>query len=697
MTNASKSSSEEYLSQILQKYSFAEVIEEEKRLTNEIRNIDVQMQKMVYENYSNFIETNKLLTGLKPELVSVQNTLNEITESIRQSRDQSTKIRSMIMKEQPEIKSMIEKQATIDKIDAISRLPSQMRTHLDKREYMLVIEDFRSHKNFFEKFGEFNQVKVVEQRCQEIINECESELLKIIKNVETQTPACVSMSLDVLFAIYNNNTEELEQKLLSLIIDKVEEAFYTTENSSFQLMSDEFIDLTLPKLSKALISIESKILRTIRRQSLKNLIIGRSRDLISEKFVENLDSMREIFKNNKAPMKNEQFIKILSQIIIESKKLQNCADIRLELMHQVSQFCLNVFQINMEKNKVEFLSGCNEAIARMQQIYDKDDLQECNPSAFCTDLTYTILNSYHSIFDDFKDLSQSQYGFINLPNFFHSLSPIVSQLIKDIFDDLIGETHSLIADTYNCDSFKSCIFIFVIFYWSTNFFGSSVASFVEIANVQLGLPSQCSINLDSSIKAFLTNEYKNYLQTKFVDSIAAILFATVKKSLSKNASSYKNEPETTRSAFSNLNKSIRDFKNAYDQISIKINLKPKNSSFKQSSSLQAYDIKFNRSCHIKSLEQVFYSEKSTMTAIMSSFLKSVQNELNHVALNVHGVHQLQLDLKFIETNIVEIFQDKMYFEQIDFNEIDIILRKRCIDANLVMLNETALQNLLNNS
>ena len=139
------------------------------------------------------------------------------------------------------------------------------------------------------------------------------------------------MSLDVLFAIYNNNTEELEQKLLSLIIDKVEEAFYTTENSSFQLMSDEFIDLTLPKLSKALISIESKILRTIRRQSLKNLIIGRSRDLISEKFVENLDSMREIFKNNKAPMKNEQFIKILSQIIIESKKLQNCADIRLEL------------------------------------------------------------------------------------------------------------------------------------------------------------------------------------------------------------------------------------------------------------------------------------------------------------------------------------------------------------------------------
>ena len=72
--------------------------------------------------------------------MSVQNTLNEITESIRQSRDQSTKIRSMIMKEQPEIKSMIEKQATIDKIDAISRLPSQMRTHLDKREYMLVIE-----------------------------------------------------------------------------------------------------------------------------------------------------------------------------------------------------------------------------------------------------------------------------------------------------------------------------------------------------------------------------------------------------------------------------------------------------------------------------------------------------------------------------------------------------------------------------
>ena len=46
------------------KYSFAEVIEEEKRLTNEIRNIDVQMQKMVYENYSNFIETNKLLTGV---------------------------------------------------------------------------------------------------------------------------------------------------------------------------------------------------------------------------------------------------------------------------------------------------------------------------------------------------------------------------------------------------------------------------------------------------------------------------------------------------------------------------------------------------------------------------------------------------------------------------------------------------------
>ena len=165
-----------------------------------------------------------------------------------------------------------------------------------------------------------------------------------------------------------------------------------------------------------------------------------------------------------------------------------------------------------------------------------------------------------------KDLSQSQYGFINLPNFFHSLSPIVSQLIKDIFDDLIGETHSLIADTYNCDSFKSCIFIFVIFYWSTNFFGSSVASFVEIANVQLGLPSQCSINLDSSIKAFLTNEYKNYLQTKFVDSIAAILFATVKKSLSKNASSYKNEPETTRSAFSNLNKSIRDFKVIFDNI-----------------------------------------------------------------------------------------------------------------------------------
>ena len=83
-------------------------------------------------------------------------------------------------------------------------------------------------------------------------------------------------------------------------------------------------------------------------------------------------------------------------------------------MHHVSQFCLNVFQINMEKNKVEFISGCNEAIARMQQIYDKDDLQECNPSAFCTDLTYTILNSYHSIFDDFKVISYSIIFILNI-------------------------------------------------------------------------------------------------------------------------------------------------------------------------------------------------------------------------------------------------------------------------------------------
>jgi len=299
MTSNNGNVGEEYLTKVLQKYSFAEVIEEERRLSNEIKNIDLQMQKMVYENYSNFIETNKLLSDMHPELISIKDTLEQVKNTLSTSKEQSDRIKDMILEEQPEIVAIIKKQHMMEKIDRVSKLPSKMKESMKNQNYMDVIKLYREEMEFFDRWGEYSQVDNVKQKCVKIINESEDSLFQIIRNIDVHSQVSIYTALDSLFVYLSDNHPLIEQKILSIVIGKIDEAFYNSSDDSFLGINEEFITLTLPKVLKTLESIESKILIHKNCKRFSKSIIESVQESIENHITDLFSSMLDSLKKNR--------------------------------------------------------------------------------------------------------------------------------------------------------------------------------------------------------------------------------------------------------------------------------------------------------------------------------------------------------------------------------------------------------------
>jgi len=239
------------------------------------------------------------LSDMHPELISIKDTLEQVKNTLSTSKEQSDRIKDMILEEQPEIVAIIKKQHMMEKIDRVSKLPSKMKESMKNQNYMDVIKLYREEMEFFDRWGEYSQVDNVKQKCVKIINESEDSLFQIIRNIDVHSQVSIYTALDSLFVYLSDNHPLIEQKILSIVIGKIDEAFYNSSDDSFLGINEEFITLTLPKVLKTLESIESKILIHKNCKRFSKSIIESVQESIENHITDLFSSMLDSLKKNR--------------------------------------------------------------------------------------------------------------------------------------------------------------------------------------------------------------------------------------------------------------------------------------------------------------------------------------------------------------------------------------------------------------
>lgn len=115
-------------------HSLEELITLEQNLSSEIRELDSNMQTLVYENYSKFISATDSIRQMKANVESMEAEMQSLEESLGRIETQSGSLEGFVGQPQGELKRLLAINENLQNIKFVMDLPSLLRSALEKNK-----------------------------------------------------------------------------------------------------------------------------------------------------------------------------------------------------------------------------------------------------------------------------------------------------------------------------------------------------------------------------------------------------------------------------------------------------------------------------------------------------------------------------------------------------------------------------------
>ncbi|KAK7356331.1 hypothetical protein VNO80_15600 [Phaseolus coccineus] len=692
--NSTSFDPDQYMNILAYKSNLEGLLQRHVEMAAEIKNLDTDLQMLVYENYNKFISATDTIKRMKSNISGMETNMEQLLEKIMSVQSRSDSVNTSLFDKREHIEEVHRTCNLLRKVQFIYDLPDRLGKCIKSEAYADAVRFYTGAMPIFKAYGD-SSFKDCKQASEEaiaiIVKNLQGKLFSDSESIQVRADAAVLLKkLD--FPVNNLKTklfEKLEQSIMDIRLNPVEINNTSRDCSAHEAAIHEFVEAV-----RAFIVIFPDS---------DEQLVKLAQDLVTKNFV----IVEEYVKTRICPEDLLGVIRVIwNDVLLIDEVLQEAALSNHSL--ESAKVVLMSFVRSAFSHLLQDISGS------LLQILKKDGAEQCSLDIVLDASTKAVLQGSLNVLLDFRKILDDDSGILvrlreliidwvqeGLQDFFRKL--------EDQFLRFSGRSNSSIQAhglAEGAQGDKAFAGLVLVLAQLSAFIEQTVIPKVteEIASSFSGgsvrghesgpafVPGEICRKFRSAGEKFL-HLYVN-MRTQWVS------FLLKKRFTNPNWVKHKEPREVHMFVdlfLQELEVIVKEVKQILPQGRRKHRRTDSNGSSASSRSNPLREEKLGRSntqrarsqlleTHLAKLfkqkveifTKVEYTQESVVTTLVKLCLKSLQEFVRLQTFNRSGFQQIQVDIQFLRIPLRDIVEDEA---AIDFllDEVIVATAERCLD------------------
>lgn len=184
-----------YFDGVVSSRQLSDIVQRKNELDSEVKDIDADMQTLVYENYSKFIRATDVIKDMKCAIDGLKPDLNRLRGSMTRLSDFEGRCEKGVSNRAGQMEALMKQQSVCKKLKLLFELPSTIRSCLDRQEHRRAIAAYRCCADFLQRYRHINTFQKVSEEVDEQMGRIRMSLEQRIASNELAAEDAVESAL----------------------------------------------------------------------------------------------------------------------------------------------------------------------------------------------------------------------------------------------------------------------------------------------------------------------------------------------------------------------------------------------------------------------------------------------------------------------------------------------------------------------
>uniref|UniRef100_A0A914MDI1 Vacuolar protein sorting-associated protein 51 homolog n=1 Tax=Meloidogyne incognita TaxID=6306 RepID=A0A914MDI1_MELIC len=211
--NSSNFDPEYYVQDLLRKKGLEELVAVEQDMVNNVRRLDSEMQSLVYENYSKFLNATSTVKDMQNRLTDAHNEMNSLSSRMNKITDLSDSLTEKFAKNCERVKKLNEARDSVKRLEFLIKAPQILQTCVEQNDFSKAVNTFVSIQPKLEKLKNLPSMAGIASDSEKIMEGVKKQLSEQLERRLISSESVIqAVQLLKKLGISEN---ELESQLLS--------------------------------------------------------------------------------------------------------------------------------------------------------------------------------------------------------------------------------------------------------------------------------------------------------------------------------------------------------------------------------------------------------------------------------------------------------------------------------------------------
>ncbi|CAA3008277.1 vacuolar protein sorting-associated protein 51 homolog isoform X2 [Olea europaea var. sylvestris] len=217
-----------YMNLLVQKSNLENLLQKHVEMAAEIKNLDTDLQMLVYENYNKFISATDTIKRMKNNIVGMEANMEQLLKKIMSVQSKSDGVNTSLFEKREHIEKLHRTRNLLRKVQFIYDLPTRLENCIKSEAYADAVKFYTGAMPIFKAYGEssFQECKrASEEAVDVIIKNLQRKVFSDSESIQARAEA-VMLLKQLDFPVINLKVklfEKLEQFLVNLHLDELKE------------------------------------------------------------------------------------------------------------------------------------------------------------------------------------------------------------------------------------------------------------------------------------------------------------------------------------------------------------------------------------------------------------------------------------------------------------------------------------------
>ncbi|KAL1550291.1 vacuolar protein sorting-associated protein 51 isoform X2 [Salvia divinorum] len=152
--NTTSFDADQYMNLLVQKSSLDGLLQKHVEMASEIKNLDTDLQMLVYENYNKFISATDTIKKMKNNIAGMERNMEQLLEKITSVQFRSDGVNTSLFEKREHIEKLHHTRNLLRKVQFIYDLPTRLQKCIKSENYAEAVKFFTGATSIFKAYGD---------------------------------------------------------------------------------------------------------------------------------------------------------------------------------------------------------------------------------------------------------------------------------------------------------------------------------------------------------------------------------------------------------------------------------------------------------------------------------------------------------------------------------------------------------------